>query len=66
MLDHVKGLLQWQELKAYIISEIASNVVELKVLLRQKSLSIEIPRCKTIKSALEELKDQFFSYQTFI
>ena len=45
MLDHVKSLTTWQDLKAYIVDEITSNVVELKVLLRQKSLSVENPRC---------------------
>ena len=66
MYDDVKGLQTWSQLKRYILDEIASNIVELKKLLRQKSLSIENPRSESTKEALEDLKNLYFSDQKFI
>ena len=45
------------------MSSLSNSVFELKAMLRQKSLSTESPRSKSIESALKNLKETFFSGQ---
>ena len=60
-MDKILGLDTWKQFQDHIENSLSRCVFSLKSVLRQKSLSTENPRSKSIEASLNQLKETFFT-----